>query len=84
MSRIAEVKARYPEQWVLAEVLKEDRYHRASHLRVLAFGSDRDKLAKASHLLRAQHPDAELFLFYTGELIPKDLIVVLEGVGQAS
>lgn len=50
--KIAEVKKKYKDKWVLAEVLKEDKLNRALEVEPIATSSDKneiyDKLASLS------------------------------------
>ena len=77
--RIKEIEARYPDQWVLVHVTREDRYRRATYGIVLGHGTDADKhnLVQEAKKFRASHADAQTFLFWTGRLIPEGVGVIL-------
>ena len=77
--RMTDIEAQYPDQWVLAEVTREDRFRRASNGIVLSHGTDADKcgLVQEARKFRASHAQAQTFLFWTGRLIPEGVGVML-------
>ncbi len=77
--RIKDIEAQYPDEWVLIEVAREDRYGRASHGVVLGHGGDsaHDGLAGQEIAFGKDHPQAQTFLFWTGKLIPEGVGVIL-------
>ncbi len=77
--RMKDIEAQYPDQWVLIEVTREDRYRRTTHGMVLGHGGDADKdsLVQEAKKFRAGHPQVVTFLFWTGQLIPEGVGVIL-------
>lgn len=74
--RISTIERDYPDQWVVIEVSRENRYYQAIAGRLLAHSPDEDEITREAVRLREQHPDADLFTFYTGEPIPPGMIVI--------
>ena len=74
--RMRDVESQYPDQWVLIQVTREDRYRRVSYGVVLGHGddSDHEELVKQEIAFGRANPKAQTFLCWTGRLIP-------EGVG---
>jgi len=64
--RIEEVKKQYPNEWVLAEVLKEDELGRPTEVTVIAHSKNRDDTYAAMRNTKSKYT----YHFYTGE-IPK-------------
>ena len=62
--KIEEVKKRYPNEWVLVEVLKEDEFGNPVDVKVLAHSKSRDEIREA--LRKAK--DKYTYHFYTGEI----------------
>ena len=77
--RMKDIEAQYPDQWVLMEVTRSDRYGRASHGIVIAHGGQEEKEALVEkHVeFRRANPDAVTYLHYTGRLIPEGLGVIM-------
>jgi len=75
---IEEIEQRWPDEWVLIEVTHMENYQAVAG-RVIGHGSDQeiDYLVSQELALHQQHPDAETYLFWTGEPIPEDMVVVL-------
>ena len=42
--KVSEIKRKYKNKWVLAEVLKADKFHNPLELKVITTNSDRDKV----------------------------------------
>lgn len=75
---IEEIEKRWPDQWVLIAVTRlED--HQVTAGRVVGYGSDQevDDLVHRELALYEQQPEVETYLFWTGEPIPEDMVVVL-------
>lgn len=65
--RISEVKKKYKDEWVLAEVLEQDKLNQPTKVKVIAHSSDRDKVYEKI----AKLPKGfRVTTFYTGK-IPK-------------
>lgn len=64
--KIKDVKKKYKNEWVLAEVLKEG-LDEPEEVRVIKHSKDRDEIHKALEKTKAKHT----YHFYTGK-IPKE------------
>ena len=63
--KISEVKKKYRNRWVLAEVLKEDGLNRAIDVKPIVTNTDRDKIYdKIATLPKGTH----VTTFYTGKI----------------
>jgi len=63
--KIADVKKKFKNEWVLAEVLKENRLNQPVEIKPIMSGSDPDKLYE--HM--AKLPQGKTFAtFYTGKM----------------
>jgi hypothetical protein len=75
---IEEIEQRWPDEWVLIEVTCVKDYQVVAG-QVIGHGSDQevDRLVGQELAFHQQQPEAETFLFWTGEPIPEDMVVVL-------
>jgi len=66
---VAEMMARYPDEWIFFEVVEEDEYERAYKGRLIAHHPDRDGLHQLIMALerRSGHYGSR----YTGRIIPE-------------
>lgn len=64
--KIEQVKKKYPKEWVLTEVLKED-LNEPEEVRVIKHSKDREEIYEALKKTKVKHT----FHFYTGK-IPKE------------
>jgi hypothetical protein len=74
--RISTIERLYPDQWVTVEVTRESPSKGPLSGRVLAHAPDEDTITRAAVKARKDHPDAILFTFYTGPLIPEGVTVI--------
>jgi hypothetical protein len=74
--RISTIERLYPDQWVTIEVTRSSPSRGALSGRVLAHAQDEDEITRAAVKAAEEYPDAELFTFYTGPLIPEGVIVI--------
>lgn len=74
--RISTIERQFPDQWVVVEVTRVSRVNRALSGRVLAHAPDEDTITGETIRLREEKPDALLFTFYTGDLIPEGMTVI--------
>jgi hypothetical protein len=72
-----EVERQYPDEWVLLEVVFQHNDFRKKRGRLIAHSRDRSDLAAPYERYREERPDALLSEFYTGELVPEGVVVVL-------
>ncbi len=75
---IEEIELRWPDKWVLVGVTRV-KDHQVVAGRVLGHGSERevDRLVSQELALHQQSPETNTYLFWTGEPIPEDMVVVL-------
>lgn len=64
METIEEIKKRYKDEWVLAEILKEDELGEPKEVRVIAHSRNRDDTYEAMERYRGKY----VYHFYTGEI----------------
>jgi hypothetical protein len=74
---VAEAWERYPDEWVLMEITNRHNDYRRERGRVLAHSEDRRDLDEPFERFRAEHPTTLTAEFFTGELVPDDVVVVL-------
>ena len=74
--RIETIERLYPDQWVVVEVTRVSRANQALAGRVLAHSPDEDEITGAAVRAREERPAADLWTFYTGELIPHGMTVI--------
>jgi len=74
---IAKIERTYPNEWVL---VKETAWQKNGHPTkgiVIAHSPDRDGLVQARIQLHAQDSSVKSYAFYTGPVVPEDMVVVL-------
>jgi hypothetical protein len=74
--RISTIERLYPDQWVTVEVTRVSRNDQPLSARVLAHAPDEDEITRVAVQMRQEHPDADLWTFYTGRLIPEGMVVI--------
>ena len=74
---VAEIERRYPDEWVLVEIVRDHKHHERVAGRLLAHSADRDDLDEPYRRFRAEHPRAHLYEFYTGDVVPEGVVVIL-------
>ena len=73
-----EVERRYPDEWVLVEVVKPHNDYRKERVRLIAHSAERDDLDELYWKARKAAPKALLGTVYTGKVeTPEGMIVVL-------
>lgn len=75
--RISTIERMYPDQWVTVEVTRTTRNDQPLSARVLAHAPDEDTITRTAVQLRKEHPNADLWTFYTGQRIPEGMILIL-------
>ena len=70
---IKEYEKLYPDEWLLFEVIEVDEMNRPIKGRLLAHSKDRDEVHKVAMDVKCDHD----YITYTGEPIPKDIVVAL-------
>ena len=73
---VEEIQNEYPDEWVCVEVIEEDENGelRAGHL--VAHDREKSMVVKAAAAFRSQNPKSRGSFFFTGELIPKGMVVI--------
>ena len=74
---VAEIERRYPDEWVLVEIVRDHRRHERVVGRLLAHSSDRRAVYEAHGRFRTSHPEALLYQFYTGDVVAEGVVAVL-------
>ena len=76
---LTEIERRYPDEWVLVEVVRDHKRHDRIQGRLVVHSPQRDGILGPHHQFRSRHPDAHLYTFFTGDVVPKDrdFVVVL-------
>ncbi len=72
----SEIKARYPDQWVLVDILEWDAGFEITRGVVRAFGADREAMHETAMELPRLTPRRKISIFYTGSW-PSDQIYLL-------
>ena len=73
--RISTIEREYPNQWVVVEVTRINRGYQAIAGRLLAHSADEDEITRQTIRAREECPEADLWTFYTGALIPEGMIL---------
>ncbi len=71
MGEIEEIKKRYKNEWVLAEVLEEDKLGEPKKVKVIAHSRNRDDTYNAMKQSKGKY----VYHFYTGEIPTKGYAV---------
>lgn len=70
---IAKIRDTFPDEWVMAQVTEVDEAEVPLVGIVLIHSPDKLTVFQAVKAHLAKHPEAELYTFFTGELIPAGL-----------
>ena len=70
---IAKIRDMFPDEWVMAQVTEVDEAEVPLAGTVLIHSPDKLTVFHAVEAHLAKHPEAELYTFFTGELIPEGL-----------
>ncbi len=73
---IGEVKVKYPEEWILAEVLETDELNRPLTVKVIVHSKSRDEVYEQ---LENVEDNQHVTTFYSGEIPEKGYAVILYG-----
>lgn len=68
---ITSLKKKYKNQWVLAEVLKEDKLNRVVEVKPLVHSKDREEVYNALTTIK---PGKHITTLFTGKLPPKGMV----------
>jgi hypothetical protein len=68
--KITELKKKYKNKWILAEVIKETKQHAVIEMKPIIISDKRDKIYQSLVKLKK---GAHVATFYTGEVPPKGI-----------
>src|SRR3954452_1969577 len=74
---IAEIERDYPNEWILLEITRDNRDYRRVAGRLIAHSADRSALDEPYARFRADHPRTQTFQFFTGDIVPEGVVVIL-------
>lgn len=75
--KIAAIRETFTDEWVAASVTKVDKADVPVAGEVLTHSPDKQTVYQTVKSYRAQHPEARIFIFYTGDPIPERVEVEL-------
>jgi hypothetical protein len=74
---IGEIERLYPDEWILLAITRDHRDYRRVAGRLLAHSPDRSDLDEPYERFRADHPRAQTFELFTGDIVPEGVVVIL-------
>lgn len=74
--KIAEIREKYKDQWVVVEITKIDKHNNPLRGRVLSHDIDEAEVTRHGQKYREEHPNAELYYFFAGQAIPTGIGVM--------
>lgn len=74
---VAEVERRYPDEWVLLEITRDDKHHLRKAGRLIAHSPNRHDLDEPYERFRKEQSHARTAEFYTGALVSGDVVVII-------
>ena len=74
---VAEIEREHPDEWVLLEITRDRKDHRRIAGRLIAHSPDRADLDEPYRRFRAEHPSTRVYEFFTGDLAPEGVVVIL-------
>lgn len=77
VTTVAEIERRYPNEWVLLEVVRDHRDTMRVKGCALGHSPNRDDLNEPYERFRREHPRALTFEWYTGDIAPEGVTVIL-------
>ncbi len=66
---VAEIERRYPDEWVLVEIVRDHNDHSRVAVRLLAHSPDRADLDDPYRRFRAEQPRTRVYQFFTGDVV---------------
>lgn len=73
----AEIEERFADEWVLMEITAWDEARHPSEGIVIAHSPDQYDLVEPTREFHRRNPEAKMFTFYTGPLIPEGMVLIL-------
>jgi hypothetical protein len=74
---VVEIRQQYPDEWILLEIVRDRKNTERVAGRVLAHSPNRDDMDEPFRRFRAEHPTARVYEFFTGDVVPEGVVVVL-------
>ncbi len=75
--KIPKIREKFQDEWVVVEITKTDKYDVPTKGIVLFHGEDKEKVYDDGFDFRKRNPISDLYFFYTGDLVPKGMGVML-------
>ena len=67
----------FPDQWVAAKVLKADKANVPLTGEIISHSPEKQAVYKAARIYLTHHPEARVFVFFTGDPIPEGVEAML-------
>ncbi len=77
LQTVREIRQQYPDEWVLLEIVRDRKDTERVAGRLLAHSANRDDLDEPYRRFRADHPTTRVYEFFTGDIVPEGIVVVL-------
>jgi len=74
---IAQIERQYPNEWVVIRVTQVDGLDQATAGQVIAHNLDKAVALQSAAQFTAQKPEAQIYILFTGDLVPEGRAVVL-------
>jgi hypothetical protein len=78
--KIPSIRRKYKDEWVVVEVTKNENFSVPVAGRVLMHDPDREKVHDYGFQILKQHPEKDLYFFFTGDPFPKGVGVILGAI----
>jgi hypothetical protein len=75
--KITTIREKFIDEWVVVQITKSDKYNNPLRGIVLFHGTDEEDVYDRGFEYRDRNPDSDLYIFYTGDLVPKGMGVLL-------
>jgi hypothetical protein len=75
--KIAKIREEFKDEWVVVQITKRDKYDVPTHGRVLFHSKNEEEVYGKGFDYRKKNPESKLYFFYTGDLVPQGVGVLL-------
>ncbi|MFQ6114854.1 MAG: hypothetical protein ACE5NG_12365 [bacterium] len=75
--RIVKIREQFKDEWVVVQITKTDKYDVPTSGIVLFHGQNKEEIYDKGFNYRMKNPESDLYFFYTGDLVPKGMGVML-------
>lgn len=75
--KITTIREKFEDEWVVVQITKRDKYEVPTAGIVLFHGEDKEEIYDKGFEYRNKTPKSDLYFFYTGDLVPKGVGVLL-------